>query len=208
MNLSTLGILLVLFLSCGQTTSQQQNMNVQAQIDPCDNPDADINCCFVNMPTALSNIMTISKQNEPGDNLIITGTVFKVDGKTPYPNVILYAYHTNNKGYYSKNGPETGVQKWHGALHGWCKTDEKGNYQIHTIRPARYPDNSMPAHIHSVIKTESGTMYWISDFVFKDDSLVNKKYLSSLSSVGGTGVVDINKDSENIWRGQRDIVLK
>jgi hypothetical protein len=50
-------------------------------------------------------------------------------------------------------------------------------------------------------------MYWITDYVFRDDSLVDEKYLSSLSNVGGTGVVDIKKDSENIWTGVRDIVL-
>jgi hypothetical protein len=50
-------------------------------------------------------------------------------------------------------------------------------------------------------------MYWITDYVFRDDNLVNEKYLSSLSNVGGTGVVDINKSAENIWTGKRDIVL-
>ncbi len=121
------------------------------------------------MPTNLTSTMTISNQKEAGEKLIISGTTFKADGKTAFPNVILYAYHTDSKGYYSKIGTEKGVQKWHGRLHGWCKTDKNGRYEMQTIRPALYPDNSMPAHIHTAIKTDSGQMYWITDYVFKDD---------------------------------------
>ena len=209
MNILIFG-LLALTSSCGQTSSQRDDNQqiIQAQIDTCDDPDANINCCFINMPATLTSTMTITNEKEAGNKLIISGTIFKADGITPYPGIILYAYHTDSKGYYSKNGKETGVQKWHGRLHGWCKTDNNGYYSIQTIRPARYPDNTMPAHIHAAIKTGSGQMYWITDFVFKDDNLVNEKYLSSLVNVGGTGVVDINKSPENIWTGKRDIVLK
>jgi protocatechuate 3,4-dioxygenase beta subunit len=151
--------------------------------------------------------MTIAGENEPGEKLEISGTIYKADGKSPYPDIIIYAFHTDNTGHYSKNGTETGVQKWHGRLYGWCKTDGNGQYKIETIRPARYPDNSMPAHIHAAIKKDNEQIYWITDYVFRDDNLVNEKYLSSLSNVGGTGVVDINKSAENTWTGKRDIVL-
>jgi protocatechuate 3,4-dioxygenase beta subunit len=160
------------------------------------------------MPEKLTTIMKIVPANESGDKLFITGTVLKSDGKTPYPNVILYAYQTDNTGYYPKNGNETGIQKWHGYLHGWCKTDSNGYYEIHTIRPACYPDNSMPAHIHTAVKLDSGEMLYLNDFVFKDDDLVNQKYLSSLVNIGGTGVVDLYKNSENVWTGKRDVVIK
>ena len=197
MNILIFG-LFVMTSSCGQTSSQRDDNQqiIQAPIDTCDDPDANINCCFINMPATLTSTMTITNEKEAGNKLIISGTIFKADGITPYPGIILYAYHTDSKGYYSKNGNETGVQKWHGRLHGWCKTDNNGHYRIQTIRPARYPDNTMPAHIHAAIKTDSGQMYWITDYVFKDDYLVNEKYLSSLVNVGGTGVVDIYKDPE------------
>ncbi|PKP39008.1 MAG: hypothetical protein CVT98_03755 [Bacteroidetes bacterium HGW-Bacteroidetes-15] len=195
--------------SCGQTSSQRDNNQqiIQTQRDTCDDPDANINCCFMNMPQTLNNKMNIDIQKETADKLVISGTIFRADGKTPFPDIILYAYHTDSKGYYSKSGNETGVQKWHGRSHGWCKTDKNGYYEIHTIRPARYPDNSMPAHIHAAIKTDTGKMLWITDFVFKDDNLVDEQYLSSLTNIGGTGVVDIIKTSDNNWTGKRDIVL-
>ena len=44
-------------------------------------------------------------------------------------------------------------------------------------------------------------------FVFKDDDLVNEKYLSGIvHMVGGTGVVNLKKNA-NTWTGTRDIVL-
>lgn len=180
------------------------------QKDTCDNPDADINCSFIYMPSAINNVMNIASDKEPGVRMIIKGTIFKQDGKTPYPDVIFYAYQTDNNGYYSKSGKEKGAQKWHGRLHGWCKTDQNGRYEIRSIRPAPYPNNKIPAHIHIVIKEPSNNKtYYISDIVFKDDKMVNAHYLKSISSMqGGTGIVDLKKSSQGIWEGERNIVLK
>jgi protocatechuate 3,4-dioxygenase beta subunit len=210
MNAFILGLMVIAAFSCGQSNPNQtgSKLAVDTQKDSCDNPDANISCCFMNMPISLTSTMLISKQVETGERLGITGTIFKSDGKTPCPDVILYAYHTDSKGYYSKSGRETGVQKWHGRLHGWCRSDKNGRYQIHTIRPAPYPDNSMPAHIHAAVKTVNNQLYWITDYVFKGDPLVNDKYLSSLSNVGGTGVIELSNNLDNTWTGQRDIVLK
>ena len=205
-----LALLFIVLFSCGETTSPRQASKPDPQVvaDTCDSPDASINCSFINMPASLTNTMTIAGTNDRGDKLIISGFVYKADGSTPYPGITIYAYHTDSKGYYSKSGTETGAQKWHGRLHGWCKTDSNGYYRIQTIRPARYPDNSMPAHIHAAIKKDDGQMYWISDFVFEDDDLVNEKYLSGIvNMVGGTGVVNIQRDAGGTWRGTRNIVL-
>ena len=202
-------LLILTVSSCAE--KQQQRVGIQTststQPDACDSPDADIECYFINMPETLESTMIIPSEGETAEELIITGTIFKADGKTPYQNVILYAYHTDSKGYYSKRGNETGIQKWHGKLHGWCKTDSSGRYTIKTIRPAPYPNNSIPAHIHSAIKMPDNFSLHINDFVFTDDPLVNEKYKSSfVREVGGTGIIELKK-IDNTWIGQRDIVL-
>jgi protocatechuate 3,4-dioxygenase beta subunit len=210
MNNLIFNLLFLAVLSCGQAGAQEHisRPSMQNLKDTCDDPDAPISCSFLNMPLSLSGTLTIAGKDEPGEELIISGTLFKEDGRSPFPNIIIYAYQTDSKGYYSKKGTETGAQKWHGHLHGWCKTDSNGHYQIQTIRPARYPDNSMPAHIHAAIKKENEQMYWISDFVFKDDHLVNDKYLSTIvGMVGGTGIVDVSRKAGNKWIGIRNIVL-
>jgi len=203
---------MIFSIYCGETNSQRQNNANEnaANKDSCDGPDTDINCCFVGMPETLSNILNMADKNEPGERMIIKGKVFKEDGTSPHADVIIYAYHTDNSGYYSKKGNEKGIRKWHGHLYGWAKTDQEGRYEIHSIRPGRYPAGGSPAHIHSAIKEpgEKKEPYYINDFVFKDDSLVDDNYVSSLRLKGGPGVVDVKKNEYDVWIGERDIVLK
>ena len=190
--------------------AQQNRPGVQTLTnDDCDDsPDGKLECYFINMPESLESTMIIPTTGETADDLIISGTIFKADGKTPYPGIILYAYHTDSKGYYSKSGKETGIQKWHGKLHGWCKTDSAGRYTIKTIRPAPYPNNSIPAHIHSALKMPDNSMIYINDFVFKDDPFVDEKYKISFErEVGGTGIMELTK-KDNKWYGFRNIILK
>lgn len=56
------------------------------------------------MPTKLTNIMSITQPNDLGDKFVINGTIFKPDEKTPYPDVILYAYHTDPRRVLFKKG--------------------------------------------------------------------------------------------------------
>jgi protocatechuate 3,4-dioxygenase beta subunit len=102
------------------------------------------------MPPKPGAIMMIPHDKGVAE-MIISGIIYKSDGITPYPGVALYAYHTDEKGKYSKSGKETGVQKWHGRHHGWCVTDSKGSYEIRTIRPAPYPGNTIAAHVHTTL---------------------------------------------------------
>lgn len=183
-------------------------MGDAARKDPCDDPDAAVECCFAHMPLQLTHVMVIADSSEPGERLILRGTIYRADGKTPYPGVILYAYHTDHRGYYSKRGNERGIHKWHGHLHGWCRTDDRGAYEIRTIRPARYPSGRAPAHIHAAIQEPGGKEpYYITDFVFADDDLVDRDYLERLSGVGGSGVVSLRSEAHGGLHGSRDLVL-
>ena len=205
-------VLMVTFCSCGQMVTDKTvaaTSQLPLSKDTCDDPDANINCCFKYMPKDVGAVMNIAGANEPGERMTISGTVFKADGKTPYPDLLLYAYHTDVRGYYPKDGNETGVQKWHGRLHGWCKTDAAGSYTIHTIRPARYPDNSMPAHIHMAVRRpENNQTFYITDCVFSDDSLVNANYMKTIRTMrGGLGIIDLKKSYASIWEGERTIKI-
>ncbi|MDQ3022374.1 MAG: intradiol ring-cleavage dioxygenase [Bacteroidota bacterium] len=175
--------------------------------DTCDNPDADINCCFVNIPENISNVMNIADSLEKGKRIIIKGQIIREDGTTPYTDVIIYVYHTDDNGYYSKRGDETGFQKWHGYLHGWCKTDSEGRYEIHSIRPGRYPSNNAPAHIHWAIKDQNGKITYLNDFVFSDDSMVTEGYLSYLRLPGDNGIITLQENG-GVMEGSRLTVLK
>ena len=198
------------FFSCGNSGSKNKIAadKLSGDNDTCDNPDAPLSCLFVNVPPDITNRMQIADDNEEGKRIVITGQIFKEDGLTPYSELIMYAYHTDNKGYYSRKGNETGVQKKHGYLFGYCNTDNEGRYEIHTIRPGRYPVNKFPAHIHVAIKEPDGNMQYLNDFVFSDDSLVTKEYLSQLIFKGDDGVIISKENGSGIQEGNRITILK
>jgi protocatechuate 3,4-dioxygenase beta subunit len=135
----------------------------------------------------------------------INGTVFKADG-TPAADVVLYVYHTNEKGIYPKKGDEKGWAKRHGYLRGWVKTDQKGQYKFGCLRPAPYPGRDEPAHIHVTIKEPDINEYYIDEFVFSDDPLLTPEKRAKLENRGGSGIVKII-DVGNMYKGDRNIYL-
>ncbi|MBS1517743.1 MAG: intradiol ring-cleavage dioxygenase [Bacteroidetes bacterium] len=208
-------MILVIFsffiFACGNTYKKTE-INSQSQIsgkDTCDSPDADIGCNFRNAPSELTEVMTICGDSEPGQKIRIDGQILKSDGVTPYSGIIIYAYQTDSTGHYSKSGNESGAQKWQGRLHGWCKTDSEGKYVINTIRPGRYPSNEYPAHIHWAIMEPDGKMQYLNDFVFSDDSLVTKEYVSNpYYKTGDIGVLTLSEPVNGIMTALRITVLK
>ena len=154
----------------------------------------------------LNSIDTLPDFMEPGPRIVITGTVYQPDGKTPAPGIILYVYHTDQQGIYAKKGNETGWGKRHGYIRGWVKTDEKGKYAFYTLVPASYPNSTNPRHIHPVIKEPGKSEYWIDEYLFDDDPLLPAKERNKTDPVGGLGVVKTQM-KDGMLRATRDITL-
>ncbi|MBW3468323.1 intradiol ring-cleavage dioxygenase [Arthrospiribacter ruber] len=146
---------------------------------------------YYGMPEEMTAADTSLGWYDKGQKLLVTGTVFKLDGRTPAPGVILYYYQTDETGYYPKKEGLDKRVKNHGSIRGWIKTDEQGRYAIYTIRPAPYPDRSSPAHIHVLIKEPNiENEYFIDDFVFDDDPLVfAQKKKRPFENRGGSGIL-------------------
>ncbi len=158
-------------------------------------------------PDGLGWTTTIASPDEPGDRLVVTGTVYEAAGVTPAPGVTLYFYHTNNDGVYPKRGDETGNGRRHGYLRSWIRTDERGRYRIATIRPAPYPGRADPAHIHITVQPPGAEEYWIDSIVFDDDPLLTPARRAALDDRGGSGITSLRRDEQGVWHGTRDIVL-
>lgn len=191
--------------SCnGQTLKKAEANNVQPVGGGCDGCEL----MYEGMPAVINSSDTSPGWNEAGQKLIITGTVFQIDGKTPAPNVIIYYWQTDNDGFYSPKAGMNEKAKRHGHIRGWVKTGKDGKYSIRTIRPAPYPKQEMPAHIHLSVK-EPGLQdeYYTDEIVFDDDKYVIpylKKYPQE--NRGGSGIVRILiKDDLQI--GEHNIIL-
>ena len=206
MKLQLIG-LITLFLSmasCAQGTNKPEKTNGPHIGGRCEGCEA-----IYESPVAfekLSNMVWLPDFKEKGQKLAVNGVVYKADGKTPAPNVIIYIYHTDQTGIYPKKGDETGWAKRHGYLRGWMKTNEKGEYKFFTLRPVAYPGRQAPEHIHVTIKEPDKNEYWIDEYLFDDDPILTDKERKNCQDRGGSGIIKV-KDVGNMLKAERNIYL-
>ena len=183
--------------------------NPQAQIALANQTKPSCEWCGANeAPLDIDWEATIANEEVVGERLILEGTVYEADGKTPAENVVIYAYHTNSNGIYEKKGNETGNGKRHGFLRGWAKTNANGNYRFHTIKPAPYPNNAEPAHVHMTLKGENFDEYWINATWFKGDRIITKEMTDKLTRTGGfSNIIELTKNERGILVGTRAIII-
>ena len=147
-------LVLVALTSCnGQTRTDDRSTAAAtasrgAVADRCEGCEL----LYAGMPSDIGSIDTSEGWKEQGEKLLVRGTVYRPDGTTPAPGVIIYYYHTDRHGYYSPRDGMDERAKPHGYLRGWVKSDADGRYAIYTLRPAPYPNENAPAHIHVFIK--------------------------------------------------------
>lgn len=168
---------------------------------------------YYKMPKNLSSIDKSPAFEKEGQKILLTGTVYQIDGKTPASNVILYYYQTNINGLYEtrkseeRNMPKNKLGQTHGYIRGWLKTDAQGKYSIYTIKPGTYPSRNEPAHIHITIKEKNmKDIYYIDDFVFDDDILLTTKRRKKMENRGGSGIVRF-VEKDDIFIGERNIIV-
>lgn len=207
-----LSILLVVFnflISCKEQPKSKPNNSISSSErvgGECEEGYCDL--MYLGFPDKINSIDTSAGWFEKGQKLIVSGTAYKLDGKTPAPNVIIYYHHTDNDGYYSPRKDKPENQTRHGHIRGWMKTDNNGKYTLYTIRPAPYPNDSLPSHIHWLIKEpDLKNEYWTDDLMFEDDKLLlpyTKKHKPG--NWGGNGIVKtVLKD--NVQIAEKNFIL-
>jgi len=162
---------------------------------------------YEDMPSQLNWETRIGAASEPGEPLEASGVIYRPDGRTPAPGVILYVYHTDAKGIYSPAPEATGIARRHGHLRGWVKTNAKGEYKFNTIKPASYPNSNIPSHIHPIIKEADKNEYFIDSWEFESDPFLTQQERSRRRKIGGSGVVGLNRNAGGVWLVKRDIIL-
>lgn len=174
---------------------------------PCEGCEA----VFQGRPAALSASARIAGEGEPGEPLVLEGVVVNGAGK-PRPGVIVYAYQTNARGVYPPDTRFRGQAAGrHGLLRGFARTDRNGKYRFETIRPASYPGQSVPQHIHMHVVEPGRCHYYIADLRFTDDPLM-KGQGGERNPRGGRGIVTPRRSRPDsgrpaTWMARRDIVL-
>lgn len=186
---------------------------------PASDPPECGGCLFWETPADLSHRLIIFPERTAVERVHLRGIVFESDGRTPARDVIMYAYHTDETGTYSKRGdePRDSYAWWHGKQRGWLRTNARGEYEIETIRPAPYPTRDEPAHIHAVVKAPSQKHETnIADFVFVGDPLLTPRFWRNTADWWrGMGIyqdpnyggVTLRQTAAGMWQGERNITL-
>ena len=156
---------------------------------------------------SMLSTVQLATADEPGERMILSGRATLPDGAAA-ANVVIYAHHTNVDGLYANGTNENEWSRRHGRLRGWAKTDADGNYRFNTIKPAPYPDMTMPAHVHLYIGEPDRRPYYIDDVVFDGEYGVTGSYRAKQEFRGGGGIVKLEKSSGGIWLARRDIKLE
>lgn len=149
--------------------------------------------------------ISICADNEPGEPLIVSGTIYAPDGRTPVEGINLYVYQTDVTGVYST----TGSYQRNTRLHGSMRSNKEGHYEFRTIKPGSYPGSTNPAHIHAFVSGPGYPEYGIDDFHFDDDRFISDEEKRKASAQGSfSPVLKLTRGSDGILHGVRDIKLK
>ncbi len=144
---------------------------------------------------------------EPGEPLIISGTIYGPDGVKPLDGARLNVYHTDARGYYSDqdgNGREPQPR-----LKGWMKTNADGRYEFRTIKAAPYPGGGNPAHIHASLSAPGFAESRVEEYWFEGDRYITAEMRSRLKGAGAfSPILTLRKDGAGVWRGTRDFKLE
>lgn len=204
-------ILYYFFTSCnGQSKESVKTISQSPQVGGAfENRDF----TYYGMPEEISTIDTSAGWNQQGQKILLTGSVYSLDGKTPAPNVLLYYYHTNTEGKYihkpeeEKSMPPNELGQTHGYIRGWIKTDDQGRYFIYSVKPGVYPTHDEPAHIHMTVKEPNEIdEYYIDDIVFDNDVFLTTAKKEKMNNRGGSGVIKMDQ-KDSLMVGKRNIIL-
>lgn len=146
--------------------------------------------------------VTIPSKDEPGERLMVSGKVFGKDGR-PLAGASVYVYHTDAKGLYT---PDTNDNK-NPRLRGYMRTDEQGRYEFATIKPAHYPNNTIPAHIHYVVNAP-GYKERIFEIVFEGDQFITDRIRTDAAKEdSGFSIRPLERDRQGVLHCTQDVKL-
>ena len=147
----------------------------------------------------------IVADNEPGEPLIVSGTIYSPDGKQPLEGITLFVYQTDATGVYTTSGGDNRATRIHGVM----RTNAQGKYEFRTIKPGSYPNSRNPAHIHAYVSGPGYPEYWIDEYLFADDPFIRDEDKRKASGQGTfSPILSLTRGADGILRAVRDIRIE
>lgn len=151
-------------------------------------------------------VTVLAPPDEPGEPLIVSGTVRDAAGK-PIAGALIYVFHADAKGYYT---PARAMDEPNARLFGYMKTGADGRYEFRTIRPGGYPKQPIPQHLHMLVTAAGYRDHRCRSscqLVFEDDPRMTAKW-HKWAKEEGNPVLSVKRNQEGIQKCVYDIVLQ
>ncbi|MGB7069326.1 MAG: hypothetical protein WBD22_07510 [Pyrinomonadaceae bacterium] len=190
-------------LGCsGDGLAQRSDTSVLALIrrNAISAPDCEW-CGARDVPNTVTSKTTIAGPTDPVEAIVIAGTVYRADGKTPASDTLIYFYHTDVDGIYGRRGEHI-----HGRYRGWALTDTNGRYELRTIKPAPYPNSTNASHIHMTVTGTNFKEDWIDSVLFEGDRLISPRQ-RIVEKGGFNPILSMKTGPGRLLFGTRDIQL-
>jgi len=147
----------------------------------------------------------LAPPDEPGEPLIVSGTVRDGNGK-PIAGALIYVFHADARGNYTQDRP---MDEANARLFEYMKTGADGRYEFRTIRPGGYARAPIPQHIHMLV-TAAGyrdhACRSTCQLVFEDDPRMTAKW-RRWAKEGGNPVLAVTRGEDGIQRSTYNITL-
>ena len=190
-------------LTCENSTPAQKTENVLTLIKKNAAPAGTEARGAIDAPDDVSWKTALSRKSDKDEPVIISGTIFQPDGRTPAPNILIYFYHTDSDGYYGRRG-----EVRDGYFRGWMLTGANGKYEFSSIKPAPYPNRTEAAHVHMTLTGSNFKEDSINTILFEGDPLIKEHERNSAGKWGEfIPILKLEKGTDGILRGTRNFKL-
>ena len=190
-------------MSCKTDSLAQKTENVLSLIKKNAMPSGTEARGAIDVPDNVSWKISLSKKSDKDEPMIISGTIFQPDGRTPAPNILIYFYHTDSDGYYGRSG-----EVRDGHFRGWMLTDARGRYEFSSIKPAPYPNRTEAAHVHMTLTGKNFEEDSINTILFEGDKFIKEQERNSAGKWDEfIPILKLEKGADGILRGTRDFKL-
>jgi catechol 1,2-dioxygenase len=148
----------------------------------------------------------IAGPEEPGERIVIEGSVLDADCTTPISGVLIEVWQTDAGGEYHDRSEGY-------RLRGQMKSGSSGQYEFRTVKPGRYGIRGQfrPAHIHIRV-SHPGYETLVAQLYFKGDPYLwpNDSCGSYCKSNDPERIIELKKGEgqQEFLEGRFDIILK
>jgi catechol 1,2-dioxygenase len=198
--------------ACGDDTGGAADASTGAADADVGAPDADPLACEPTTDDALGPFfedgapmrVKIASDAEPGERLVVTGTIVEDDCITPVAGALLDVWQADEDGVYHDAGKQY-------RLRGQLMTDAAGAFRVESIRPGAYelsPGVMRPAHLHFIISKPGFATITTQLYFAGDPFLPPNDGCTTCGSDDPDRIIALAGDAVAGWSGEFPVVMR